>query len=57
MPLDEMPVADGNVVVRKTIDGQVAVVLGRTEEPDPLEARFKSHFATCPNAERHRRAR
>ena len=53
MPIDAEPSSDGNVIVR---DGQ-AVVLNREQLAVlPKDApRFKSHFATCPLAARHRR--
>jgi hypothetical protein len=61
MPIDREPVADGNVeITGHTGDGTPRVrVLGKTEIGQPtLEGdrpRFVSHFATCPNAGRHRR--
>lgn len=50
MPLDPEPVEGGNVRVR---DG-IALV---NSEPDLLDDgfRYQSHFASCPNADRHRR--
>jgi hypothetical protein len=48
MPLDADPVPDGNVIV---VMG-VAYVVERP--PGPGEVRYRSHFATCPNADHHR---
>lgn len=50
MPLDLAPVADGNV---QLVAG-VAHVLHKDELPAP-GPRYVSHFATCPNARRHRK--
>lgn len=49
MPIDYDPVPDGRVVV---VAG-VARFLRKGETT--TAARFTSHFATCPNAARHRR--
>lgn len=49
MPIDPHPSDDGNMVLRSG----VAYVVKPDEAPD--EARWISHFATCPNAKRHRR--
>ncbi|MGE4425478.1 MAG: hypothetical protein AB7G37_03385 [Solirubrobacteraceae bacterium] len=54
-PLDPEPVENGNVYVRR--DGTAKVLtadeLGRARaEGHPLHI---SHFATCPNANKHRR--
>lgn len=61
MPIDVSPVNDGNIVLRERL-GQtpIAVVLtggmfGAIEQPKG--ARYKSHFATCPQAAQHRRGR
>lgn len=48
MPLDEKPVADGNVVL---IDGRAHVL----SSMDGHYTRYKSHFATCPQAASWRR--
>lgn len=50
MPLDPEPVEGGNVRIR---DG-IALV---NSDPDLLDdgLRYQSHFASCPNADRHRR--
>jgi hypothetical protein len=73
MPLDPAPVEDGNVVMdrlEQVMDqlagadesgpGQALPhirVLSKGELPDPDVARYVSHFATCPKADRHRRPR
>lgn len=53
MPIDGDPAPDGNVVLR----GGKAVVLGpeMLAELPANVPRFKSHFATCPNAAQHRK--
>lgn len=53
MPLDPEPVPHGNV---RLVDG-VAHVLSRGAAWDGVEPRYRSHFATCPNATLHRRPR
>lgn len=48
MPLDPIPVAGGNIEM--LINGRAQVV-----EPDEDKIRSVSHFATCPEAQSHRR--
>lgn len=58
MPIDVDPVANGNIVVRLSDvrRGEVAVVIGPLEALSlTTEARYVSHFATCPQAETWRR--
>lgn len=60
MPVDELPVEDGNVIlsILSQPGGQgplVARVVAKTDVVDVMTARFKSHFATCPDAAKHRR--
>lgn len=50
IPLDARPVADGNLAL---VDG---VALAATKAPSDAP-RYRSHFVSCPNAERHRRRR
>lgn len=51
MPLDPEPVPGGNVVVSKE-PGEEPVA--HVCEPNEHSA-YVSHFATCPNAKKHRR--
>jgi hypothetical protein len=55
MPLDTTPSPDGNVCVHS--DGVKAAVLTADELAQfPADLpRFKSHFATCPGAAKHRK--
>ena len=69
MPLDLIPVEDGNVVVDQDMNTLIALaedapagapvpavhVLRKGEDPGPDVPRYTSHFATCPTADRHRR--
>jgi len=54
IPLDPEPVPDGNLSIRD--DGRVYHV---AQGPGVLSmedvALYKTHFATCPNADTHRR--
>ncbi len=50
MPVDIDPVEDGNMII---VDRQV-VVLKKGEVPPEGALRYKSHYATCPHAARHR---
>jgi|HubBroStandDraft_4_1064222.scaffolds.fasta_scaffold00070_27 hypothetical protein len=54
MPIDAEPVHDGNVHIR---DDGVAVVLNAEERSRHVGPLRKSHFATCINAARHRKAK
>lgn len=52
MPVDAEPVADGNLELDVRTDPPLAIVHGQpTLDGGP---RYVSHFATCPNADRHR---
>lgn len=59
MPLDDKPVSDGNIVLRDR--GRyvpplaVYITKANVSAIAENEPRFKSHFATCPNANKHRR--
>ncbi len=53
MPLDATPNPAGNVVIR---DG-LAVVLKLDEFETEKGRRFMAHWATCPNAKSHKKAK
>jgi hypothetical protein len=62
IPVDDAPVRDGNLVLSDPTPGAYAPLAAHYSPPDePLlpgfdePPRFVSHFATCPNADRHRR--
>jgi hypothetical protein len=62
IPLDSSETKDGNIVVEfsREKNQYIAHVLKKDEVPQPLSgswasARFTSHFATCPNAAKHRK--
>lgn len=57
MPVDPKPVLDGNVVLDSTGGSTVprAVVYRPGDPSMPSGDRYKSHFATCPNATKHRK--
>lgn len=58
MPIDAEPRPDGNLIIVGTLEGSPLV---KVDPPglfdDPSTARYVSHFATCPNADEHRRPR
>lgn len=50
-PIDPAPVPDGNIVIRGDTAVYLALSLYETDgQPQEGELRYKSHFATCPNA-------
>lgn len=57
MPLDAGPNATGNVIAVGHTGDTMIVKVGTTVELDNAapERRYQTHFATCPNADRHRR--
>jgi hypothetical protein len=58
MPIDERPRSDGNLVVTRAPDGASDLLQCRAApEGTPSASRFVSHFATCPKADEHRKAR
>jgi hypothetical protein len=58
MPVDFQPTPDGNVVLfHRPGEGIVCRVLRKGEQPPPEAKLRTSHFATCPNARKHRRSR
>jgi hypothetical protein len=50
MPLDPLPSPSGNIVLDPK-------GVGRYAAPGDVSSRYVTHFATCPNAARHRRRR
>lgn len=56
MPLDAEPVEHGNVAAHRDEDGNLwARALRVGEEPLEHEARYVTHFSSCPNGSLHRR--
>jgi len=54
IPLDPEPVDDGNLGIRD--DGKVYHLGDPEKGALPIDVpRYKTHFATCPNAASHRR--
>lgn len=57
IPLDAQPVDGGNLAVRREAGGRlVARPITADHPPLPDEHAGITHFATCPNADRHRKA-
>lgn len=50
LPIDPEPHPNGNIMLKN--DGAAVVVT-----PDYPGTKYLSHFATCPNAKQHRKAR
>lgn len=57
IPIDLTPSATGNLVVREVQAGRVAVPLSKAGDLGAAEVKHVSHFATCPNADKHRKPR
>jgi hypothetical protein len=57
MPLDPDPVPDGNIIpVPNPAGGDpLAHSLHKGETPPEGTPRFTSHYATCPQADQHRK--
>jgi hypothetical protein len=64
IPVDDEPVPDGNLVLSDPTPGAYAPTAAQYvapeqpslfPEPDP--PRFRSHYATCPDADRWRKTR
>lgn len=53
MPVDYKPVPDGNLVIRR-LPSCILVQFWKEEYGDALP-RYTSHFATCPDAQQHRK--
>lgn len=56
MPIDPEPSAAGTILLRPQIDRKTLAIVGVPTEAFLGEPRYVSHFATCPDADRHRRA-
>lgn len=60
MPVDPVPVDGGNVILGQGQGGSpLATVVGKKVQPGLFgddSPRYTSHFATCPNADSHRRS-
>jgi hypothetical protein len=54
IPVDAEPSADGNLVLVPDFLGGLFALAA---DSDPDKPRHKSHFATCPNADAHRKAK
>ena len=52
MPVDAEPASDGNLVI---LAGVVQPIQADLFRGIPSGPRYISHFATCPNARKHRR--
>lgn len=50
MPIDWKPMSDGNIII---LDGRAIVCTNK--EIMPTQPRYTSHFATCRDADKHRR--
>jgi hypothetical protein len=67
MPVDPTPLPDGNIVLSMRTNQAPVAAIQTKESIEYLLAQakytgqehllFKSHFATCPNATKHRKAR
>jgi hypothetical protein len=56
--MDAEPTANGTHVLMGWDDPPVATAVGSTELAfDAVRERYTSHFATCPNANQHRKSR
>ena len=60
IPLDPDPVENGNLVpytIPTTGTFGVPTIRARVADPGSVTPAWVSHFATCPNAARHRKGR
>jgi hypothetical protein len=58
MPIDAEPAEDGNIIVSGTVTGEDTPFVTVLSPKGALAVggpRYTSHFATCPNADSHRR--
>jgi hypothetical protein len=56
MPLDALPHPEGNILLDKST-GRCRVQSGRDAAAEGAGPRYRSHFATCPQARNWRRPR
>jgi hypothetical protein len=56
MPIDPRPAEDGNLEIIALVEDVPTVRVLRKGDPT-LAKRYMPHFATCPNAVRHRKPR
>jgi hypothetical protein len=57
IPIDPEPDPGGNVIkLRREANGDKIVHIMRRDE-NAAQPRYNAHWATCPNADQHRRAR
>jgi hypothetical protein len=52
MPIDTEPVDRGNLILKRGHGGQYWAIVAADDTGPP---RYVSHFATCPDADQHRR--
>lgn len=57
IPIDPDPVSDGNVVLQRRDGFRPPLAIVRFVIPTGDGPRFKSHFATCPEASKFRKSR
>ncbi len=56
IPLDAEPAEGGNLVLQRRLDGVLVAMVVKADEM-PGAPRFVSHFSTCVDAAKFRRAR
>lgn len=52
VPVDPIPVDDGNVCARRIGNNMHGYVISKDHPPSPAFTRFAAHFGTCPDRER-----
>lgn len=64
IPLDPVPVADGRIVLTPPDDNGRRMAIALTDDDirileaqDSKRLRYRTHFASCPYADSHRRTR
>ena len=55
IPIDPQPVTDGNIVLHERHLHQAQLAIVRLSIPTGTDIRYKSHFATCPQASKFRK--